>query len=408
MRCMVCGCDKAPAAFTGAQKKRPAAKRKCASCTAANGSDAPVHAGAASPSLASHVTDNAPLEEVPTNTTTASTTEVRAAAAVEISASSARIAASRLDGGEADTMACSACGKQLAGTTASHQNWKKCSRCKLAFYCNAGCQRKHWKRGGHKQACSEPMPCIICLDNDGPPLPIQGGCACRAEGGCAHVSCRIKAAEHQGLGFHTGWSTCPTCTQMYTGAMNVGLAEALWERHRRKPARNRDRLCAQSFLSGAYMSQGRSAAADTLLRDILATQQRSSGGGGQHTFEVALNLGLALLNQGKDNEAEAVFRDALPRVQRLLGPEHDHTLAAASALATALGKQDKHAEAEPLLRDTLAIRQRVLGAEHSDTLQTCTAPLKIIYIYIYNIICPPIFPIFLPHFRLYGVVSVIR
>ena len=49
-------------------------------------------------------------------------------------------------------MACSACGKHLAGTTASHQNWQKCSRCKQAFYCDADCQREHWKRGGHKHA----------------------------------------------------------------------------------------------------------------------------------------------------------------------------------------------------------------------------------------------------------------
>ena len=78
-------------------------------------------------------------------------------------------------------MACSACGKQLAGTTASHQNWQKCGRCKQAFYCDAGCQRSHWKRGGHRQACEEPMGCSICLDNDGPPLPIQGRCGCRVE-----------------------------------------------------------------------------------------------------------------------------------------------------------------------------------------------------------------------------------
>ena len=233
-------------------------------------------------------------------------------------------------------MACSACGKQLAGTTASHQHWQKCSRCKQAFYCNAGCQREHWKRGGHKQACKEPMGCSICLDNDGPPLPIQGGCGCRAEAGCAHVACRVQAAEHQGLGFHAGWYTCTTCKQQYTGAMQLGLAEALWERHRRKPARNHDRLAAQNMLAGAYMAQGRYAEAEELFRELLAASQRLAGADHENTLMVALNLGMALRNQGKNSEAEAVLRDTLPKMQRVHGPEHEHTLRAASELAAAL------------------------------------------------------------------------
>lgn len=35
MRCAWCGCDKDLGAFSGAQKKKPATKRKCTSCTAA-------------------------------------------------------------------------------------------------------------------------------------------------------------------------------------------------------------------------------------------------------------------------------------------------------------------------------------------------------------------------------------
>ena len=362
MRCVVCGCDKAPAGFSSAQKKRPAAKRKCAACTAANGSDAQVHAGAPPPSLASQAAEKAPREAAPNATTPDTSPDDRAAAAVDITAS---------DGGEAGTMACSACGKQLAGTTASHQHWQKCSRCKQAFYCNAGCQREHWKRGGHKQACKEPMGCSICLDNDGPPLPIQGGCGCRAEAGCAHVACRVQAAEHQGLGFHAGWYTCTTCKQQYTGAMQLGLAEALWERHRRKPARNQDRLAAQNMLAGAYSAQGRHAEAAELFRELLAAFQRLVGADHENTLMVALNLGSTLRNQGKNSEAEAVLRDTLPRMQRVLGPEHEHTLRTARALAECLQDQQKYDEAEPLLRDTLAIQQRVHGDGHLDTLETC-------------------------------------
>ena len=361
MRCVVCGCDKGPAGFSGAQKKRPAAKRKCSACTAANG-DAQVHAGAPPPALASQAAKRAPREAAPTSTTPATSPDDRAAAVVDIAAS---------DGSEAGTMACSACGKQLADTTASHQHWQKCSRCKQAFYCNAWCQREHWKRGGHKQACKEPMGCSICLDNDGPPLPIQGGCGCREEAGCAHVACRVQAAEHQGLGYHAGWHTCTTCKQKYTGAMYLGLAEALWKRHRHKPARNQDRLFAQNCLAGAYMVQGRHAEAEELFRELLAASQRLAGAD-DFTLMVAMNLGLVLRNLRKNSKAEAIFRDTLPRMQRARGPEHAIALRAASMLAAILHDQQKYDEAEPLLRHTLAIQRRVHGDEHIDTLLTYT------------------------------------
>ena len=108
---------------------------------------------------------------------------------------------------------------------------KKCARCLAVVYCDGACQREHWKWGGHKQACKEPLACIICLDNDGHMLPIQCGCGCRDEAGCAHVACKAAHAEHQGTGCHKGWFTCPTCKQDYTGAMQLGLAESLQPRN---------------------------------------------------------------------------------------------------------------------------------------------------------------------------------
>ena len=262
---------------------------------------------------------------------------------------------------------CSACGKELAGTTASHQNWKQCSRCKQAFYCNTDCQREHWKRGGHKQACKAPMACCICLDNGGPPLPIQGGCGCREEVGCAHVACRVQAAEHKS-GFHKGWYTCSLCKQEYTGTMELGLAEALWERHRRKPAKDQHRLGAQNLLAGAYSSQGRHAEAAELFRGLLAVSRRLAGADHVNTLLAARNLGMTLKNH---SEAEAVLRDTLPRLLRVLGPEHEQSLAVARELASSLHSQQKYDEAEPLLRDTLAIQRRVFGDGHPDTLTTC-------------------------------------
>ena len=30
------------------------------------------------------------------------------------------------------------------------------SRCRSVYYCNVECQRRHWKKGGHKRMCKEP------------------------------------------------------------------------------------------------------------------------------------------------------------------------------------------------------------------------------------------------------------
>jgi SET and MYND domain-containing protein len=37
--------------------------------------------------------------------------------------------------------------------SASQQQLKACTACHAAVYCNAGCQRAHWKAGGHKAEC---------------------------------------------------------------------------------------------------------------------------------------------------------------------------------------------------------------------------------------------------------------
>ena len=214
------------------------------------------------------------------------------------------------------------------------------------------------------------MACCICLDNVSPPLPIQGGCGCREEAGCAHVACKVAYAKHRGRGYHTGWHTCPTCKQDYTGAMCLGLAEALWARLKGRPAEDDDRLCAQNTLAIAYMQAGRLAAAEARYRDILATRRRLHGPNGTNTLVAAMNLGNALVRQGKNSDAEAVLRDTLERQRAVLGPEHEHTLYTASSLAAALQNQGKHADAEPVLRATLAIQQRVLGDGHAGTLVT--------------------------------------
>ena len=273
---------------------------------------------------------------------------------------------------EGTARACSACGKQLVDDVNNPQDWKMCGRCKQAFYCGKACQVEHWRRGGHKQACKEPMACCICLDNDGPPLPIQCGCGCRNEAGCAHIACKIAYAKHQGPGYHKDWYDCSTCKQEFNGAMQLGLAEALWSLLKGRPAKDQHRMGAQNTLAAAYNKAGRFSAANVVYRNVLATLRRTYGPNHENTLKMAANLGSVLNNQDNPKEAEVVFRDAYERQRQTVGSQHEDTLSAAGGLAVALQKQRKYAEAEPVLRDTLAIQQRVHGEDCTNTLGTAT------------------------------------
>ena len=419
MRCACCGCDKDLGAFSGAQKKKPASKRKCTSCTAATAaatttagasskgdadaegvggvvarSSSVVHTGTAD--FEGGRSEDDTLSTSPyTNAVSAQAGEqhLREGGRIELTGLSSEdlngqrggISGSYLDGrgrwpvvvdGTGRELSCKPTNlKELAscgdcGAEKRLDALKKCARCLAVHYCDGACQRKHWKRGGHKEACREQFACVICLDNEEHPLPIQCGCGCRDSAGCAHVACKTAYAEHQGPGYHERWHRCPTCKQDYTGAMQLGLADALWARLQSRPPEDDDRQCAQNFLAGAYFRAGRLAEAEVHYLDLLATSRRVYGSNHSSTLKISGNLGRTLIKLDKHIAAEALFRDTLDRHQNVLGPEDKRTLAMASSLALTMENQGKYAEAEPLLRDTLATQQRVLVEGHPGTLVT--------------------------------------
>ncbi len=97
--------------------------------------------------------------------------------------------------------------------------------------------------------------CIICLDTS--PPPIQSGCACRGHGGLAHVDCLVQLAASQQA--HRGasvWRQWRTCEQDFTGAMEIGLAEAWWSRVAGLAAESLERLAAEANLAKALVHQG--------------------------------------------------------------------------------------------------------------------------------------------------------
>ena len=207
---------------------------------------------------------------------------------------------------------------------------------------------------------------IVVID-DG--APIQSGCACRGDAGLAHVACRVMAAETQAPEQRgRAWDECPTCKERFTGAMQLGLAEARWTKVRGREQEDYEWQDAASMMANALNGQGRYGEAEQLQRKLLAVQQRQLGAEYAVTLGTANNLGNSLWRQGRYGEAEKMYREALPMMQRTFGAGDPATLAAATNLACTLSGQGKHAEAEKMQREVLAAQKRVLGAEHPSTL----------------------------------------
>jgi hypothetical protein len=124
-------------------------------------------------------------------------------------------------------------------------------RCALVAQCSFGLpfpfQTEVWRETGlppivtRTDMATTERACIICLDTS--PPPIQSGCACRGDGGLAHVDCLVQLAASQQA--HRGrelWWQCQTCQQDFTGAMRTGLAEARRSRVANQAAENDERL----------------------------------------------------------------------------------------------------------------------------------------------------------------------
>ena len=273
------------------------------------------------------------------------------------------------DAGRCQARVCSAsgCGKELTGNPDTH---KRCTRCKHTFYCGRACQKEHWKHGGHKAACTEPPCCAVCLDDEAEPLPIPSGCGCRGTAGLAHVTCKVRAAVHNGPGFHSAWYACGVCSQEYTGEMQLSLARALMRRMRRRPKGDPHRSCATNNLGRALDAAHRYAEAETEFRQALAVYTRVLGGNHENTLATTMNLAASIDNLGRHTEASALSRQVLAVQQQTLGSQHPHTLMTTTNLARSLTRMGSHVEAETLCHQALAVQRSVLGPEHIHTMFT--------------------------------------
>jgi hypothetical protein len=217
---------------------------------------------------------------------------------------------------------------------------------------------------------SDAGACVICLDLN--PPPIQSGCACRGDAGLAHVECRISAAthKHKSSADIKVWQVCPTCGQMFQGAMGLCLAKELLRRSIGRREKVEDWCYAATILATALNNAGKSAEAEVICRETMADFHRMGLRASKlFTIQLLETLCGTLTNQGKLAEAQTIQENCVKEYIQLVGLDHALTIQAGMNLGNILNRQRKSKQAEVILRDYFERAKRVLGLEHALTLQ---------------------------------------
>ena len=222
--------------------------------------------------------------------------------------------------------------------------------------------------------------CVICLSNEGPPYPVQGGCACRGAAGFAHVACRATAAFHaQDSAGPKVWWDCMTCKQTFTGETRLLLANIWLESVTNVPVKDDmdyeeqlnmvvEKLSMASNLGSALCQAGKYMAAEKIERQVWEKEKEVFGIDHHLTLMSGSNLATTLCELGQYDEAELIEQDVWAKNKETLGNDHPATLTSAGNLATTFGNQGKHDEALVIERQVWETEQRVLGVHHPSTL----------------------------------------
>lgn len=293
----------------------------------------------------------------------------------------------------------------------------KCSVCKVARYCSAACQKKHWRLDphGHKAVCMVSVAYQLyhmllkkksagaradgsgggggggggsdggCDDGGGVSASASGGGVAVNESGSggggggtsdcvASTTTPSSPADPESSEDDGEGQACYICLDADAGVVPLGcgcrgaaggahvlcMAEAAAHAHVQTEGSSWQTcsLCHQPYTG--KMQMGLAGERVRRVQRLPETDVKSLDAYG--------GLADALMEDGKYSESEMVCRKVLALEQRLFGAEHPSTLATAHNLAACLRCQRKFEEAIKLHRSTLRSRRRVLGMEHRDTL----------------------------------------
>ena len=149
-----------------------------------------------------------------------------------------------------------------------------------------------------------------------------------------------------------------------------GLLGNLLETDRRLGRSNAPEAIAalNTLASIAVGSRGDYTRAESLDRSALETERRVLGETDAVTLATMNNLAAVLAREAKYPEAEDLYRKLVETKRRVLGAEHPSTLTSLNGMGVLYRTEGKYAEAEPVLRSVLEARRRSMGEQHRDTL----------------------------------------
>jgi non-specific serine/threonine protein kinase/serine/threonine-protein kinase len=110
------------------------------------------------------------------------------------------------------------------------------------------------------------------------------------------------------------------------------------------------------------------AAAETLLKEVIARHRAQSATPGAGVFAAITSLAEDYMDQARYAEAEALLKPALAQIEQMFGPDHPGTLATSLILGGAISKQPgRLAEARPYLERSLSNALELYGEDGSTT-----------------------------------------
>jgi tetratricopeptide (TPR) repeat protein len=203
--------------------------------------------------------------------------------------------------------------------------------------------------------------------------PLLRACACRGpDASFSHLPCLVKYADaNQTASGAKSWWQCPTCTQDYTGELQLGLARARWELVHGRAAEDVERREAARDLAMALQDAHDFDGALPLFEEALAVERRINGDDHPNTLSCIGNLAALHSFMGNHDLALPLYTEVLVKSRRILGDEDPGTLNSIGNLAIVhsdMGTLEGLDLALPLCKEALAGRRRLLGNTHPDTM----------------------------------------
>ena len=291
-------------------------------------------------------------------------------------------------------------------------------------YCDALCQRQHW-RAGHEKVCAKieraggaekhhatrrcaiadamavrscvadtaGEMCYICR-TDATKEGLVRGCACRGSLGAVHLSCLVRQAvlaneyDPSRTGpIDTGaqwarWHTCPLCEQSYHGVVSCALGWACWRAYHTRVAVVDELFLTTNCNAYRELAAGlgeaqRHAEALDVHETHFQVFQRLRPDDALGLLALKSNTAGALESAHRFDDAIFIFRGLMDYADRQMTPESEFPLVTAVNFGRALmrcaatqpGKRHLFSEARSLLRSRMPLAERITGLESRLTLQ---------------------------------------